>query len=176
MEFTNDAIDLSLIPRAEDVQLVAIERTYLKVLRLEWIISSLVVLVILSLLFFFIDRLQITWLMAVAGTAWLLLAVISYWIMDKSFSRKAYAIREKDVIYRTGWIVRRLQICPFNRIQHCSIHSGPLERQFGLASLSLFTAGSEGSDMKIPGLTESHAASLREFIMDKIRTHEPHAN
>jgi membrane protein YdbS with pleckstrin-like domain len=96
--------------------------------------------------------------------------------MRESFKRKAYAIREKDVLYRTGFIIRTLHVCPFNRIQHCSVHAGPIERQYGLASISLFTSGSEGSDLRIPGLTEGTAANIREFIMQKIRTDEQPAN
>ncbi|HEY0677332.1 MAG TPA: PH domain-containing protein [Chitinophagaceae bacterium] len=176
MEFSNPAIDLALLPKAEEITLKPVERSYLNVLRLEWLITAIVVLVVGGLLVFFIKRLHQPFIIGLAAGVWLLITIFSYWVMNRSFKRKAYAIRDKDVLYQTGWIVRRLQICPFNRIQHCSVHSGPLERQFGLAALSLFTAGSEGSDMKIPGLTEESAASIREFIMQKIRTDEQVTN
>ena len=90
--------------------------------------------------------------------------------MMKSFSRKAYALRERDLIYRSGWIIQRFSICPFNRIQHCSLSAGPFERKLGLSSISVYTAGTEGSDIKISGLTEATAFALRDFIMKKAGT------
>ncbi|MEJ7911605.1 MAG: PH domain-containing protein [Chitinophagaceae bacterium] len=80
----------------------------------------------------------------------------------------AYALREHDVIYQKGWLVKSTKVCPFNRVQNCSIQSGPLERRWGLASLVLYTAGSEGADMRIPGLLQNDAESLRQFILSKI--------
>jgi membrane protein YdbS with pleckstrin-like domain len=172
MEFANPAIDISTLPQAETISLQPIERTYWKVLQLEWLIVSALVLIGGSTLIYFIRGLQANWFMALAGSAWLVITAFSYWLIKKSFSRKAYAMRERDVLYRTGWIIRRLHICPFNRIQHCSVHAGPLERKYGLASISLFTAGSEGSDLRIPGLTEETASTIREFIMQKVRKDE----
>jgi len=169
MEFANAAVDISTLPKAEDIQLKPIERTYWKVLQLEWLIVSVLVLAAGSILIYFIRGLQAKWFIGLTAGAWLLITLFSYWVIKKSFTRKAYAMREKDVLYRTGWIIRRLHICPFNRIQHCSVHAGPLERKYGLASISLFTAGSEGSDLKIPGLTEETASAIREFIMQKVR-------
>jgi uncharacterized protein len=172
MEFSNAAIEVASLPKAEDVTLQPIEPSYWKVLQFSWLISTLAVLIAGAAAFFFIKKLHSVPLIATIAGLWLLWAALRYWLQQKAFQRKAYAIREKDVLYRTGYIIRTLHVCPFNRIQHCSVHSGLLERQYGLASISLFTAGSEGSDVKIPGLKEETAASLRDFIMQKIRTDE----
>jgi membrane protein YdbS with pleckstrin-like domain len=176
MEFSNPAIDLASLPKAEEVSLQPIEPSYWKVLQWEWVITAAALLIGGGLAIFFIKALHRNWIIAGASAAWLLLVILRYWFMRQAFLRRAFAIREKDVLYRTGWIIRRLHICPFNRIQHCSVHAGPFERQYGLSSISLFTSGSEGSDLKIPGLTEAAASSIREFIMQKIRTDEPAAN
>lgn len=176
MEFSNAAIDVASLPRAEEVNLQRIEPSYWKVLQLSWLISTLVLLAAGAAAIFFIKKLHSTPLIALIAGAWLLWAVSRYWLLQRAFERKAYAIRQKDVLYRTGFIIRRLHVCPFNRIQHCSVHSGVLERQYGLASISLFTAGSEGSDLRIPGLKEETAANIREFIMQKIKTDEQPAD
>jgi uncharacterized protein len=176
MEFRNAAIDLASLPRAEEVELKPIENSYWKVLQLQWLIIIAILMVAAGAAIFFIRPLHQVWLISLAAGSWLLLAGLSYWLMHQSVKRKAYALREKDVLYRSGWIVQELHVCPFNRIQHCSVHAGPLERRFGLASLFLFTSGSEGSDLKIPGLTEENAASIREFIMQKVRTDEQPAH
>jgi|SRR5688572_21407762 len=172
MEFNNPSIDAASLPKVEDVHLQPIEPSYWKVLQLEWLITAVIFLAIGGSAIFFIKAIQLPLVITIASGVWLLVSAVSYWLIHQSFKRKAYALREKDALYRTGWIVRYLQVCPYNRIQHCSIHAGPLERRFGLASISLYTAGSEGSDLRIPGLTEASAASIREFIMQKVRADE----
>jgi membrane protein YdbS with pleckstrin-like domain len=174
MEFSNPAIDLSYLPKAEELNLQPIEHNYWKVLQLRWLITAAVMIIGGSLAIYFIKGLQKPLIIGLAAGGWLLITILSYLFMRLSFKRTAYAMREKDVLYRTGWIIRRMQVCPFNRIQHCSVHAGPLERRYGLASISLFTAGSDGSDIKIAGLTDAMAASIREFIMQKVRNDEQH--
>jgi uncharacterized protein len=176
MEFSNLAISPEALPKAEEVNLQPIEPAYWKVLQLQWLITSLVVLAGGAVAIYFINKLHSPAIISFAAGAWLLLTVAQYFISRQSFKRKSYAVREKDALYKTGWIIRSLHVCPFNRIQHCTVHSGPLERKYGLASISLFTAGNEGSDLTIPGLTEAKASDLREFIMQKIRTDEQPAN
>ncbi|MGB8194882.1 MAG: PH domain-containing protein [Chitinophagaceae bacterium] len=176
MEFSNSSIELALLPKAEEVSFQPIEPSYWKVLQIEWLITSILILVIGGVAIFFIKALHQPAIIGMAAGLWLLIIITSYWLSNKSFLRKAYAMREKDVMYRTGFIIRELHVCPFNRIQHCSVHAGPLERQYGLASISLFTSGSDGSDLKIPGLTEEKAAAIREFIMHKVRNDEQPAN
>ena len=84
----------------------------------------------------------------------------------------AYVIREHDILYRSGWIVQRIIACPFNRVQHCSADAGPLDRKFRLSSITLFTAGATGADLRISGLKEELAQQLREFILAKIKANE----
>jgi membrane protein YdbS with pleckstrin-like domain len=44
-----------------------------------------------------------------------------------------YAIREKDITYQSGWLWKSMTTIPFNRVQHCDIRQGLIDRQFGLA-------------------------------------------
>lgn len=98
-----------------------------------------------------------------------------WWFNVKSFHCLGYAIRQKDVIYKSGWIFQETSVCPFNRIQHCSVSSGPIDRKFGLATLRVYTAATEG-DISIPGLLEAEAFSIKEFITQKIVTDEQPGN
>lgn len=85
-----------------------------------------------------------------------------------SVPRKGYAVRERDIVYRSGIFWRTVTAIPFNRIQHVEKSSTPLDRRFQLASLQLFTAGGTGGDLKIHGLPAASAEKLRQFILDKI--------
>ncbi len=168
MDFLNEPVLPANLPRVEEVPLTPLSTDYRKVLRLEWAITMLVLLLATAALFFVVKRLQQPSWMGIAGAAWLLLATTWFLLMELSFRNKAYAIRDKDVIYRSGWIIQTIHTCPFNRIQHSTVAMGPLERQFGLARLILYTAGSNDADLSIPGLPESTAESLKEWITKKI--------
>lgn len=169
--FTNPEIDISQLPRAEEVPLQPLHPQYLKLLRIEWAITVAVLLIITAVLMLFVPRftrVPLVWLAPAAAVFFLLF----YWFMqEKTFPYRAYAVRERDVLYQKGWIIRSVKVCPFNRIQNCAVQSGPLERKFGLASLTLFTAGSSGADMRIHGLTQTEADNLRQFILSRIHPH-----
>ena len=167
--FSNEAVEVGSLPRAEETTLLPIEPLYWKVLQWSWMITwVLVVLLATTIILIVSPRDLLLWVSTLPPL--LLAAFLTHWLLRKSNSRKAYAVRDKDIIYRSGWLIRRISICPFNRIQHCSINSGPFERKLGLASLSVHTAGTEGADIKIPGLKEETAFALRDFIMSKTHT------
>jgi membrane protein YdbS with pleckstrin-like domain len=100
---------------------------------------------------------------------YLIVSILTVAIGKGSFRRKSYAIREHDIIYKSGWIIQKIHAVPFNRIQHASVRVGPIDRKFGLASLTLFTAASMIDDVSIKGLQENEAERIREFIMGKIK-------
>lgn len=84
-----------------------------------------------------------------------------------SVSKKAWALRERDIVYRSGVVWRTTTAVPFNRIQHVETESTPLDRRFGLASLQVFTAGSAAGDLKIQGLPADVAERLRVFVLQQ---------
>jgi membrane protein YdbS with pleckstrin-like domain len=85
-----------------------------------------------------------------------------------SVPKKAYAVRDRDIIYKSGVFWRTVTAIPFNRIQHVEKSSTPLDRRFRVATLQLFTAGGTGGDLKIHGLSAKTAEKLRFFILEKI--------
>jgi len=50
---------------------------------------------------------------------------------------------------------------PYVRIQHVDTRRGPIERVFGLATTVVYTAGTRGADVSIPGLTPERADDLQ---------------
>lgn len=85
-----------------------------------------------------------------------------------SVPKKAFAVRDRDIIYKSGVFWRTVTAIPFNRIQHVEKSSTPLDRRFRIATLQLFTAGGTGGDLKIHGLSTKTAEKLRFFILEKI--------
>ncbi|MBC7829118.1 MAG: PH domain-containing protein [Chitinophagaceae bacterium] len=168
MDFINEPFDIRLLPKAEDVPLTPIEKAYLLVIRIEWGISATVLLITGTVLIFSVKSLQHpVWIFSIF--AGLIALAFGYAVVQtKSFSQKAYALRDKDVIYRSGWIVQKTHTCPFNRIQHSSVTTGFFERKYGLATLILYTAGTDETDLQIPGLKEADAYAMKEWITQQI--------
>ena len=168
MEFLNPPVNIELLPQIESAGLKPISPSFLKVLRIELLISSFIVLLIAGICIYFIKTLQKPlWIYLIAGI-WVFLLALQWFIQQKSFHVMAFAVREKDILFRRGWIVRKIRTCPFNRIQHSSISSGPLERKYGLATLILYTAGTDDSDVRIAGLPAAEATTLKEWINKKV--------
>ena len=168
MEFLNPPVSIELLPQIEKADFKPISPLFLKVLRIELLISSMVVLLIAATLIYFIKPLQqSTWILLIGGI-WFVLVALQWFIQQKSFHITAYVVREKDILHRSGWIIRKIRTCPFNRIQHSSISSGPIERKYNLATLILYTAGTDDSDVRIAGLPSDEAATLKEWINKKV--------
>lgn len=108
----------------------------------------------------------LAWLLPHSG--WLLLfALYSLLKGQVTVRTMRYCVRDQDIHFRRGLVWRRFSHLPISRIQHVSLASGPLERAFGVQQLMLFTAGSGGADMVLPGLPRDSAEQLRQFIIDR---------
>lgn len=172
MPFSNTALAIETLPAVEAVELEPVHPDYLRILRIEWRITSAVLFLIAAALLYFIPGIRNLWGYSALGGFALFFSLFYYILQEKSFPFRAYAIREKDVLYQKGWITRSLKVCPFRRIQNCSVVSGPLERKYGLATIVIYTGGSEGADMRIPGLQQEKAEKLRQFIVSQIHSEE----
>ena len=73
----------------------------------------------------------------------------------------AYQVRRDSLYLRRGVLTRVNTVVPYVRIQHVDTRRGPLERVFGLATTVVYTAGSRGADVSIPGLTPERADDLQ---------------
>jgi membrane protein YdbS with pleckstrin-like domain len=93
--------------------------------------------------------------------------ILRFSLLYLGFHKKKYALRERDILYKTGLLWRSNTVIPFNRIQHAEVNQGPLDRLFNLAILRVFTAGGGSSDMVIPGLRPAEAQNIKEFILKR---------
>ncbi|MFA9516019.1 PH domain-containing protein [Halopenitus sp. H-Gu1] len=80
------------------------------------------------------------------------------------YRRWSYEIREDALYLERGVFTQVRTVVPLVRIQHVDSRRGPTERLVGLASCVVYTAGSRGADVRIPGLTPGDADDLRERL------------
>lgn len=108
-------------------------------------------------------------LAGVLPAMWTVVALLSAWALIWpmiAVPRRGYVVREKDILHRSGVLWRSVKAVPFNRVQHTKTDSGPLDRRFGLANLSVFPAGAGGH--KIRGLGADTAEELRVYVSARI--------
>jgi membrane protein YdbS with pleckstrin-like domain len=72
-----------------------------------------------------------------------------------------FEIRDDDLYLERGVVTRVTTVVPFVRVQHVDTQRGPIERLLGLGSVVVYTAGSRGGDVTIPGLTPERASELQ---------------
>lgn len=75
-----------------------------------------------------------------------------------------YEIREDELYLERGVLTRIKTVVPYVRIQHVDSRRGPLERLLTLATTVVYTAGSRGADVTIPGLTPVRSESLQDDL------------
>jgi hypothetical protein len=75
-----------------------------------------------------------------------------------------YEVREDALYLERGVFTQVRTVVPFVRIQHVDSARGPAERAVGLANTVVYTAGSRGADVTVPGLTSEGADDLRERL------------
>ncbi|WP_256544917.1 PH domain-containing protein [Halobellus inordinatus] len=75
-----------------------------------------------------------------------------------------YEVREDSLYLERGVLTRVRTVVPFVRVQHVDTARSPIERVVGLASTVVYTAGSRGADVSIPGLAPDDADDLRERL------------
>jgi uncharacterized protein len=168
MQFVNSEIQVTDLPSVERTALHPVAPEYLKIQRIEWSITTGMLAAILTALVVFVPGMKALPVLLPTVCACLILVLFYRLIIEKSFPWKGYAIREHDIIYQHGWLIRSVKTVPFSRIQNCTINAGPLERRYNLSCLSIYTAGTSGADMKISGLTTESAESIREFVLRRI--------
>ena len=89
--------------------------------------------------------------------------------------RRAFGLRQEDLIHVSGLLVRRTTVLPVCRIQHVETATGPLERAFGLMRLTCFTAGGSSADLVLAGLRPQTAEQVRQYLLQRVRVRDASA-
>ncbi len=162
--FNNVQIDLSALPDADEMEMISLEPAYKKV---RYIVAGMINLFIItaSWIFVFLQAEYLEFIYIPASVV----TLIAIWIViynGLSFHYMSYAMREKDISYKSGWLWKSITTVPFNRVQHCDIRQGLIDRQFGLSKLTIYTAGGNSADLMIPGLLPGTAERIKNYILN----------
>ncbi|MBQ4889838.1 PH domain-containing protein [Shewanella sp. MMG014] len=99
------------------------------------------------------------------GTLWISL---KYQAAKKVY----YGVLKHELVMRKGlWWVKTTTL-PFSRLQHVSLSQNPIQRQFNLATLKCFSAGSGAAEINLPGLKFETAEHLRQHLLHRATSHQ----
>ena len=161
----NPQLDIEGLPKIEDLEFIALEKSYLKVILFYNTLFNLILLgAWIALYIIQPEEVDEQYLLPI-GLLIVVRIIWSYVSRIIGFKKKSYALRSKDIVYNRGWLWSRTTIVPFNRVQHVSIDQGPLERNMNLSKLKIFTAGGNSSDLTIPGLRPEVSNQLKDYIV-----------
>jgi len=162
--FTNTSLKINELPQIQKASFQRLHNRYLTV-SMIYRLAIFLPVIGFAVLNYFEDIPYFTEIIIGVLSVILLIFILGYF----SFFKKGYALREKDLSYKSGLIIHKITTVPLNRIQHTEVVHGPIARLFGLAFVKIYTAGGASSDMVIPGIANEEAEQIREFINDKMK-------
>lgn len=172
--FVNPEVPLDSLPGTETVDWAPLHPRFARRLQVAALLRAIIIVAVGAAyqFLFFASALQsieerLPWLSAFV---WGVIGTYCLWSLAWpaiAVPRRGYVVREKDLLYRSGVLWRSVKAFPFNRVQHTKIDSTPLDRRFGLASLSVFPAGA-GAGQRIRGLGQETAERMRVYISERI--------
>ncbi|MFI9718164.1 PH domain-containing protein [Streptomyces sp. NPDC052396] len=80
----------------------------------------------------------------------------------------AWEVGESAVYTADGWFWQRRRIAPLSRVQTVDTVRGPLQRRYGLATVTVTTASTAGA-VRISGLLDDDARQMAERIAEAAR-------
>lgn len=161
--FTNVQLDLGNLPEADQLDMILLEPVYKKVRYISGAIIGLIMIVIAWTVVLVEPRLSPYGYYAAGFISLWAILIVAY--QGVSYHYMGYALREKDISFKSGWLYRSMTTVPFNRVQHCDLKQGILDRRFGLSKLTIYTAGGQSTDLMIPGLLPETAERLKAYIL-----------
>jgi len=106
----------------------------------------------------------------VPGVVLIVLGVIHAVLRFRAFR---YEVQDDALHITRGVLTKVDTVVPYVRVQHVDTQRNPLERLIGLGRVVVYTAGSRGADVAVPGLETNRAVGLQERLRTLAGESEP---
>lgn len=171
-----DPSDQSTVAAAAGIDEAVLDtpRELASTVRLQWIVRSATGAVVIGavvaaiayavgLFTTFLDE-GIQAAATIGGAAFVLFVLIGVVRAVLLYRSWTYVVRADSLFLSRGVLTRVRTVVPYVRVQHIDTRRSPLERVLGLSTLVVYTAGSRGADVTIPGLTPDRASTLQSRL------------
>lgn len=105
------------------------------------------------------------WIPALVAAVLAALAAWTFFWAGRRQRAWGYAENHEDLLVTSGVMFKRLVAVPYGRMQFVDVQAGPLQRAFGVATVTLHTASAE-TTADIPGLPSAEATRLRNRLTE----------
>jgi uncharacterized protein len=166
---TAPALSPADLPVDDDGELTRLHPNYAKALRLRTVMTAIPFLVAALVAEAAIREAAVLPPGLIAGTVLVIALALVIRIPQSRYNARGYQISADRLRVVRGLLWRSDTVVPFGRVQHIDVDQGPLDRFFGIATLTLHTAGNHNASVALPGLGEELARSMREEIRAHIR-------
>lgn len=156
-------------PSEDDDALTRVHPNYAHALRVQTVIAAIPALIAALVTEMSLRELGLLPPGAIAGTVLLIAVLLVIRIPMTRYNARGYQMGSDRLRVVRGLMFRSDTVVPFGRVQHIDVNQGPLERFFGIATLTLHTAGNHNASVSLPGLDEELAREMREAIRAHIR-------
>ena len=99
----------------------------------------------------------------------LLAAFVVIRVPLRRYHARGFDMGEDRLRVVRGILFQSDTVVPFGRIQHIDVNQGPLQRAYGIATLTVHTAGTHNASVHLPGLEKELASDMREEIRAHIK-------
>lgn len=108
----------------------------------------------------------IWWIPLVAlAVVWSLLLFLMLKWPQVHHAHLSWSLSPLRIEIASGVLWRVVTSVPRSRIQHTDVAQGPIQRRFGLATLSIHTAGSDSAQVDLSGLEYEEAVQIRDYLI-----------
>lgn len=159
--FSNEPLRVDTLPQLGDDNFEPVDPNYLKMSLLTMALAGVVLLVVVGGIIIFSGWHWALGLAAVGGVALLVLAAVFRSIEVRTMG---FQLRDHDVSYRRGVIVRKVSTVPYTRVQHARLRQGPVDRWFNIGAVEVNSAG---PDLNISGLPYDQAERVLAFVLSR---------
>ena len=166
---TASALSPAGLPVDDDGELTRLHPNYAKALRLRTVMTAIPFLVAALVVEAVLRDKALLPPGLIAGTVLAIALALVIRIPQSRYNARGYQISADRLRVVRGLLWRSDTAVPFGRVQHIDVDQGPLDRFFGIATLTLHTAGNHNASVSLPGLGEELARTMREDIRAHIR-------
>lgn len=92
--------------------------------------------------------------------------LLSIIIPPLSYKYWSFEVKDNEIILQYGIFNRIKTLAPYSKVQHIDVQQSIIERIYDLSRLVLYTAGTRGADVILPGLPIQYAEELRDSLKD----------
>ncbi|WP_435358950.1 PH domain-containing protein [Haloarchaeobius sp. DFWS5] len=142
--------------------------------RIQWVVGTAIGGVVLAGVVFLLGSVE-SWFPQTLAAAGVLVVVLGLGVGHASALYRDWRFElQDDALYLERGVVTRVETAvPYVRVQHVDTQRTPLDRALGLSRVVVYTAGSRGADVTVPGLVPERARELRNKLRELAVAAEP---